>query len=158
MFRRHQEYLDYTVYPSEEGVDLLAIEACKRIERVGGQDYLDGYNIPPKNDEPYDPKPYQMHITTFYWRGEECVGATEETRTVVPDISNASIRTSDIKLIAQGREPLFRTWEEIAEDRRRKQPEKDAIKAAIAHKKAAEFAQTRRGKILKTIGLAQQAA
>lgn len=114
MFGRNQEFLDYNVYPSDEGREILAEEALGRIETVEGIDYLDGYNLPPDNDEVWNPRTIRATIYHTYEHpvtGEIYVRKEEDV--IQSGLKNNWIRQRNIHAIAQGMKPLFRTWDEV---------------------------------------------
>lgn len=115
MFGRNREILDCTVRPTKEGQDLLAEQALDRIEVVDGIDYLDGYKVPPNDEEIFDPKTMTAHC--MYWTEHEGeFYFRTEIHEFESKLTNRWIRERNIHAIAQGIKPLFRKWEDVTID------------------------------------------
>ncbi len=107
MFGRNQEFLNYNVYPSDDGKEILAEEALSRIETVGGVDYLDGFKIPADNDEIFGgSKTYRASVEKWHWRtnenGKEEFYATQESHNFDSTFTNQQAREANISGIASG--------------------------------------------------------
>lgn len=115
MLGRNREILDYTVRPTEEGADLLAQQALARIESIDGIDYLDGFKLPPDDDELFNPQTIAAHVTYYTERDGE-IYVSQEKHAYESTLTNRWIRERNIHCIAQGMRPLFKKWEDVVAD------------------------------------------
>lgn len=104
---------DYNVRPSEEGRFALAQQALSRIVEVVGFDYLDGHQLPPDNDEFWDPR--IVAVNTYNPNDDSSMANGEH----MLSLSNRFVREVNILAIASGGEPVFIKWEDVDLERSR---------------------------------------
>ena len=82
--------------------DRAYLEACSRIDTdEDGVDYLDGFPLPPNNDELWSTKPLRMIITEL-WQDNGRPAYRQREDSIVPQTTNAEVRESNIQSIAKG--------------------------------------------------------
>lgn len=124
---------------------MLTSAAEQRIETgEDGIDYLDGYSLPPSNCEVWEPRMIKGTITTVLWKGDKLTGFTQEEFERPSTITNRTVRQSNIRMIAQGKSPLYIKWEEVAYP-------PDAYRRPSISERIKEW----KGKLLETLWLSQ---
>jgi hypothetical protein len=128
MFRTREEALDYTVRPAGGALDVLVEEANGRIQLGDAYDYLDGFKLPPDNDEMFGgPNPYTLHIDKWDVmlndRGAKEIIVTHESHNVDATFTNSEVRKANVRAIVSCGLPLFVLWQDVMPpDAERKQP------------------------------------
>lgn len=115
MFDRNRVEIAQPTMPkySEAEKEQLYQAALGRIEEVEGVEYLDGYKLPPDNEEVWDPRNIHGVLS------EIIVGPDEEiyTRTLEHEfksrLTNSWIRQRNISWISQGNQPMYIRWEDV---------------------------------------------
>lgn len=86
--------------------------AYGRIEEIDGVDYLDGYELPPDNDEIWNPKTFNVSVYHTYESPRGEIFVTKEDHRFESDLVNRKIRQANIEFIATEGHPLFGTAEQ----------------------------------------------
>ncbi len=121
MFRRGEQ-LESPVALTDQDTELLHQEVLLRIVvDENGVEYLDGFQLPPDNEEVWNPRVIRGQVMREETVREPETGAqTQESTTT--DISfesrltNSFVRHINIRSISLGHQPLFITWEEASQD------------------------------------------
>lgn len=114
--RRTAEAIEFELPPERE--QELVKAALERVEAVDGADFLDGYKLPPGNEEIFGgPRTYRIPVTYMYHRenpdGQEEWAAKQETHMVEQTLTNRDAREANTRCIALYGRPLFIGWEDV---------------------------------------------
>lgn len=106
---RNNEVLNYNVQPSQEGRMILAMQALSRIVEIDGIEMLDGYWLPPSDDDEWVPdREIVAHHIDYR------TDPPEDSTTIFKSrLTNNWVREMNILAIASGQEPPFVKWEEV---------------------------------------------
>lgn len=139
--RGRAEVVPEYVPPSQEERAMLIDAAQARIEVRDGVDYLDGFKLPPDNEEIWNPQTFRVqssHIVEVDGK----LFVSEETLEHHSRVTNSYIREINISTIATSGDPLFKTWEEVM-------PEIKRIRAEQKAKRDEKYAKSWRGRLGK---------